>query len=75
MPNGVSGSREVISWIANKLPKNTYVNIMSQCQPLYKARDYPRLNRRISKKEYTGVVEWAKQQGLTNLDIQGYHSL
>jgi putative pyruvate formate lyase activating enzyme len=73
MPNKVSGSREVISWIAGNLPKNTYVNIMSQYRPLYKAKDYPEIDRRISKEEYTGVVEWARKEGLTNLNIQGYH--
>jgi putative pyruvate formate lyase activating enzyme len=75
MPNNTSGSKEVISWIGQNLPKETYLNIMSQYQPLYKARRYPELNRRIRKKEYTEVVEWAKHQGLTNLDIQGYHFL
>jgi putative pyruvate formate lyase activating enzyme len=73
MPNNTSGSKEVISWIADNLPKNTYINIMSQYRPLYKARNYPELARKISKEEYSGVVEWAKQKGLTNLDIQGYH--
>ena len=73
MPNRVSGSKEVISWIAENLPNNTYVNIMSQYRPLYKAKDYTALARRINKREYTEVVEWAQQQGLTNLDIQGYH--
>jgi putative pyruvate formate lyase activating enzyme len=75
MPNRVSGSKEVISWIAENLPKNTYVNIMSQYRPLYKAGEYPELNRRISKREYTEVVEWANEKGLNNLDIQGYHFL
>ena len=74
MPNNTSGSREIISWIAGNLPKNTYLNIMSQYRPLYKARKYPELNRRINKEEYTEVVEWAKQKGLTNLDLQGYRS-
>jgi len=75
MPNQVSGSKEVISWIAENLPKTTYVNIMSQYRPLYRASKYAELNRRISKQEYLEVVDWAKQQGLTNLDIQGYQSL
>ena len=75
MPNRVSGSKEVISWIAANLPKHTYVNIMSQYRPLYKARKYPELNRRINRDEYAEVVQWAKQEGLTNLDIQGYQSL
>lgn len=30
MPNGVSGIKEVIEWIAENLPKDTYLNIMSQ---------------------------------------------
>ena len=73
MPNNVSGSKEVVSWIAANLPKNTYVNIMSQYRPLYKAKNYPKIARRISKEEYKEVVDWAKQSGLTNLDIQGHY--
>ena len=73
MPNNVSGSREVISWIAGNLPKDTYMNIMSQYRPQYKAIEYPKIARKISRKEYTEVVEWARQIGLTNLDIQGYY--
>ena len=56
MPNNVSGSKEVISWIAKNLPKNTYVNIMSQYRPLYKAKNYPKIARRISQEEYKSVV-------------------
>ncbi len=70
MPNNIGGSKEVVSWIAGNLPKDTYLNIMSQYRPLYKAKDYPKIARRISREEYTEVVEWARQEGLTNLDIQ-----
>jgi len=73
MPNNVSGSREVISWIAENLPKNTYVNIMSQYRPLYKAKNHPTIARRISKEEYKAVVVWGIQAGLTNMDIQDYN--
>jgi putative pyruvate formate lyase activating enzyme len=73
MPNNVSGSKEVVSWVAENLPKDTYLNIMSQYRPQYKARDYPDIARSITRKEYTEVVNWAREQGLTNLDIQGYH--
>jgi putative pyruvate formate lyase activating enzyme len=72
MPNKVSGSKEVVSWIARNLPKDTYLNIMSQYRPQYKAGDYPEIARSITRKEYLEVVNWAKHEGLTNLDIQGY---
>lgn len=72
MPNNVGGTKEVIRWIAENLPKDTYLNIMSQYTPMYKAFDYPEISRRITKKEYEEAVRCAKEAGLTNLDIQGY---
>ena len=72
MPNNVSGTRGVISWIADNLPKDTYLNIMSQYHPMYKASLYPEINRRLDRREYRDAVNWAKEAGLTNLDIQGF---
>ncbi|MBM3135476.1 MAG: radical SAM protein [Chloroflexi bacterium] len=72
MPNNVAGSEKVMEWIAENLPKNTYVNIMAQYNPLYKAYDYPEISRRITREEYERVVKRAQEVGLTNLDIQGY---
>jgi putative pyruvate formate lyase activating enzyme len=72
MPNNTGGSENIMEWIANNLPKDTYVNIMAQYNPLYKAFDYPELSRRITRKEYRKVVNRAKEKGLTNLDIHGY---
>jgi putative pyruvate formate lyase activating enzyme len=75
MPNNIGGSEKVMEWIAGNLPKDTYVNIMVQYSPVFKAYDYPELSRRITKEEYVKVVDKAKGLGLTNLDIQGYYWL
>ena len=72
MPNNVGGSEKIMEWIAENLPKDTYINIMAQYNPVYKAYDYPEISRRITGKEYNKVVNRAKELGLTNLDIQGY---
>jgi putative pyruvate formate lyase activating enzyme len=72
MPNDIAGSERVMAWIAGNLPKDTYVNIMAQYTPQYKAYDYPELSRRITSDEYIEVVKRAKDMGLTSLDIQGY---
>lgn len=61
-----------MEWIATNLPKDTYVNIMMQDNPLFKALEYPEIARRITKEEYERVVRCAQELGLTNLDIQGY---
>ena len=71
MPNGVSGTGKVIEWIAENLPKDTYLNIMSQYRPMYKAFEYREIARGITRQEYSEAVRWAKEAGLTNLDIQG----
>ena len=72
MPGGVSGTRRVIEWIAENLPKDTYLNLMSQYRPEYEAHQYPEIARRLTRREYGDAVGWAKEAGLTNLDIQGY---
>jgi putative pyruvate formate lyase activating enzyme len=71
MPNNVSGTCQIVEWIASHLPKDTYVNIMSQYRPVYKAFDYPDISRSITRKEYEQAVDCAQKAGLTNLDIQG----
>lgn len=72
MPNDVSGSKQIIDWIADNLPADTYLNIMAQYRPMHRAMEYPSISRRITRGEYREVVEHAKARGLTNLDVQGY---
>jgi len=75
MPSGVSGTKEIIGWIARNLPKDTYLNIMSQYTPMYKAHEYPAIARRITRKEYSTAIRAAREAGLTNVEIHGYRSL
>jgi len=72
MPNRVGGTKGVIEWIAENLPKETYLNIMSQYRPMHNAFEYSEISRRITRREYNEAVGWAKEAGLTNLDIQGW---
>jgi putative pyruvate formate lyase activating enzyme len=72
MPNNVGGTREVLRWIADNLPKESYVNLMSQYRPMFKAFDYPKISRKLNREEFAQAVAWAKEFGLTNLDIQRF---
>jgi len=71
MPNDVSGSKQVFEWIAASLPKDTYVNVMSQYRPMHRASEYPAIARPLLRREYEQAVGWARAAGLTNLDLQG----
>jgi putative pyruvate formate lyase activating enzyme len=71
MPNNVGGTARVMKWIADNLPANTYVNLMSQYTPAFNAHEYPEISRRLTVKEYRDAVSAATDAGLTNIDIQG----
>lgn len=71
MPNKVGNTKEVVEWIAGNLPKDTFLNLMSQYRPVYKANEYPEISRRITKNEYAEAINHAKAAGLTNFQIQG----
>lgn len=68
MPGMVSGSVRAMKWIAENLPLDTYVNIMIQYRPAYRAHLYPEIDRYVSREEYQGVVEMARSLALSNLD-------
>jgi putative pyruvate formate lyase activating enzyme len=70
MPENVARTDLVIKWVAENLPKNTYLNIMSQYTPLFKAFDYPEISRRITRSEYNEAIRMASQAGLTNIRRQ-----
>lgn len=65
LPNNLAGSEKVIDFIADEISKDTYINIMDQYYPAYKANQYNGLNRRITTEEYEHVINYAKQKGLT----------
>jgi len=70
MPNRVAGTEKFVKWVAETLPKNTYVNIMAQYRVEYKAYDYPEIARGITAQEFLEAMNTAEKYGLTNLDHQ-----
>jgi putative pyruvate formate lyase activating enzyme len=68
MPNRVAGTEKFVKWVAQALPKSTYVNIMPQYRVEYKAYEHPEIARGITVQEFLEAMEWAEKSGLTNLD-------
>jgi len=68
MPNRVAGTEKFVKWVAEALPKSTYVNIMPQYRVEYKAYEHPEIARGITVQEFLEAMDWAKKYGLTNLD-------
>jgi putative pyruvate formate lyase activating enzyme len=68
MPNRVAGTEKFVRWVAEALPKSTYVNIMAQYRVEYKAYEHLEISRGITVEEFMEAMEWAKKVGLTHLD-------
>jgi putative pyruvate formate lyase activating enzyme len=69
MPNNLAGTDRFVRWVAEELSPDTYVNIMGQYRPCHKASDYPEIARRLTSEEWRQAVRWARDSGLTNLDV------
>jgi putative pyruvate formate lyase activating enzyme len=67
LPGGLAGTKEVARFIAGEVSKNSYVNIMDQYRPCFKALEHPPLNRRITSMEFDEAVRMAEQEGLRRL--------
>ena len=68
LPNRLAGTQEVVRFLAQRVSINTYLNIMAQYHPCYKAFDIPQLARPVNRQEFHEAVEMAHQQGLNRLD-------
>ena len=68
LPEGIAGTAGVVKFIAKEISKNTYINIMDQYHPCYKAFDNPPLNRRITHQEYADAIQMAIDAGLKRID-------
>jgi putative pyruvate formate lyase activating enzyme len=64
LPHDVAGSRQVLNFIATEISIDSYLNIMFQYRPMYKAREYEELNRRPYLSEYNQVIDMALELGL-----------
>ena len=45
-------------------PEFTKKSLLEIYWPLYRAKNYPKIARRIGRNEYKEVMEWPRQKGL-----------
>jgi putative pyruvate formate lyase activating enzyme len=68
LPEGLAGTAEIVRFLGEEVSRNTYLNIMDQYRPCYKAHELPPLERRITPEEYAEAVRLAQETGLNRLD-------
>ena len=70
LPNGLAGSDESLSWLAQELSPEVTVSIMSQYLPAHQVFKEPLLSRKISIAEYETVVDLLSNLGMENGWVQ-----
>ena len=67
LPHGLAGTRDVARFIARELSPNSYVNLMSQYRPCYRAHEVPELARPLTQQEFREAEAIAREEGLLRL--------
>ena len=68
LPGGLAGTETVLQFLAGDISPHTYLNLMDQYRPAYRAGQHPPLDRPISRAEYQAAVAMAEAAGLRRLD-------
>ncbi|HHH40848.1 MAG TPA: radical SAM protein [Chloroflexi bacterium] len=68
LPNGLAGTGEIARFLAQEVSPNTYINLMGQYYPTFKAANYPEINRRPTAEEMAEARRLAEEAGLHRFD-------
>jgi len=67
LPEGLAGSRAVIDFLAERISRHTYLNIMDQYRPCFRAHEHRKLSRRVFRHEVEEVISYAREKGMDRL--------
>ena len=68
LPGGLAGTKAIVAFLAGEISPLTYLNVMEQYRPCYRAHEYPELSRPLARGEYEAALRLAQQAGLERLD-------
>ena len=64
LPNGLAGSKEVLDFLATEISPGTFVNVMGQYRPCYRAGEFSEISRKPSREEIAEAKDYARKLGL-----------
>lgn len=70
IPGLLFDSKKVIDLIYNRYGDKIYISLMNQYVPMYKACNYPEINKLLNPKHYDSLINYAVELGITNGFIQ-----
>lgn len=70
LPGHVEESKKVVRYLHETYGENIYISLMNQYTPMADMRDDPLLGRRVTKREYERLIQYALEIGVVNGFIQ-----
>jgi len=68
LPHRLAGTKETVEFISREISPDSYINIMDQYRPYYKAFQWQQLSSPLSSQDYFEAVALARKAGLHRLD-------
>lgn len=69
LPGNVNDAKAVLKYLYDTYHDHVYISMMSQFTPIA-LKDYPEINRTVTRREYERLVDYALEIGITNAFIQ-----
>lgn len=69
LPGHVNDAKGVLKYLYDTYHDHVYISMMSQFTPIA-LKDYPEINRTVTRREYERLVDYALKIGITNAFIQ-----
>lgn len=69
LPGHVNDAKAVLKYLYDTYHDHVYISMMSQFTPIA-LKNYPEINRTVTKREYERLVNYALEIGITNAFIQ-----
>lgn len=69
LPGHVNDAKAVLKYLYDTYHDHVYISMMSQFTPIA-LKDYPEINRKVTRREYERLVDYAIEIGITNAFIQ-----
>lgn len=69
LPGHVNDAKAVLKYLYDTYRDHVYISMMSQFTPIA-LKDYPEINRTVTRREYERLVDYALEIGITNAFIQ-----
>lgn len=70
LPNHLKNAKAVVQYVYETYGNQVYLSLMNQYTPLPHVADFPELDRKVTKREYKSLVEYAVSLGVEQGFIQ-----